>query len=99
MYELGKLSIYNPEDDYSLACAELNGKAIFTSYSDTRIDCKKFNEVIGFNASRLDSLVIENAEGKNYNVFNCKGELVGEGEIKYPCQVVAVPLCGRVDVK
>ena len=95
----GKLLAANPESGYSVVCSEKDGKAIFTSYTDTIIDCRAYNEVIALNSSRSKTLIMRGAEGKKYTVLNCMGEIVAEGVIEGALCEVAVPLAGMICVK
>ena len=95
----GKLRAENPESVYSLVWAEKEGKAIFTSYTDTVIDCGMYSESIAVNASRSSKLIIKGAEGKSYCAVNCKGEALCDGMINGYLFEVAVPTAGMVFVK
>lgn len=95
----GKLLAANPESGYSIACAEKDGKAIFTSYTDIIVDCRAYNEVIALNSSRSKTLVMKGANGKKYTVLNCMGETVSEGVLCGDLCEVAVPLAGMICVK
>ena len=55
----GKILAAAPECAYSLVCAEKDGKAIFTAYTDTVIDCTAYGEVIAVNASRSKTLILK----------------------------------------
>jgi alpha-galactosidase len=94
----GKLLAANPESSYSIVCAERDGKAIFTAYTDTIVDCRAYSEVIAVNASRHKALVLKGAAGKSYRVVNCMGETVAEGKVDSALCEVAVPLSGMVFV-
>ena len=95
----GKLLAENPESAYSIVCAERDGKAIFTSYTDTLIDCRAYIDIIAVNCSRAKALIIKGAEGKTYKVLNCMGETVSEGKIDSTLFEVDVPLSGMAFVK
>ncbi len=94
----GKLLAANPESAYSLVCAEKDGKAIFTAYTDTLIDCRKYNEIIAVNSSRSSALIIKGAENKAYKVVNCMGEEISQGVINSSLEEINVPLAGVVFV-
>ena len=95
----GKLLAANPESGYSIVCAEKNGKAVFTSYTDIVVDCKAYNEIIALNSSRSKTLIMKNANAKSYRVLNCMGEKVADGVIDGDLFEVAVPLAGMICVK
>ena len=95
----GKLLAANPECANSIVCAEKDGKAIFTAYTDTIIDCRAYSEVIAVNSSRHRALVLKGAAGKSYRVVDCMGNTVGEGKLDSALCEVAVPLSGMVFVK
>ncbi len=95
----GKLLAANPESAYSLVCAEKDRQAIFTSYTDTLIDCRKYNEIIAVNAARSSALIIKGAASKTYKVVNCKGEEISSGVISSVLEEIKVPLAGMVFVQ
>ena len=95
----GKLLAANPESGYSIVCSEKDGKAIFTSYTDTIVDCSAYDEIIAMNSSRSDTLIMRGAEGKAYTVLNCMGEKIAEGVLDSALCEVAVPLAGMICVK
>ncbi len=94
----GKLLAANPESAYSLVCAEKDGKAIFTAYTDTLIDCRKYTDIIAVNSTRSSALIIKGAENKAYRVLNCMGEEISHGVISSALEEVNVPLAGIVFV-
>lgn len=95
----GKILAANPESAYSIVCAEKDGKAIFTSYTDTTVDCSAYNEIIAVNCSRTKSLILKGAEGKSYATVNCMGEIVCEGVMGGHLFEIEVPMSGMVFVK
>ena len=95
----GKLRAENPESFYSIACAEKDGRAIYTSYTDTLIECGRYSEIIAINSSRAKSLLIKDAVGKSYRVVNCKGETLSEGVVKETIEPIAVALAGMIFIK
>ena len=94
----GKILAADPECAYSHVCAEKDGKAIFTAYTDTVIDCTAYGEVIAVNASRSKTLILKGADGSAYTVVNCMGERVCEGRVNGSLAEVDVPLSGMVTV-
>ena len=95
----GKLLAANPESGYSIVCSEKDGKAVFTAYTDTVIDCRAYNEIIALNSSRSEALIMRGADGKKYTVLNCMGEVISEGTLCGELCEVAVPLAGMIKVK
>ena len=95
----GKLRAENPESFYSIACAEKDGRAIYTSYTDTLIECGGYSEIIAINSSRAKSLLIKDAVGKSYRVVNCKGETLSEGVVNETIEPIAVALAGMIFIK
>lgn len=93
----GKLTATNPECEYSLVCSELEGKSVFTAYSDMVIPVKT-KETVAVNATAGETLIIKNAEGKKFTVLNCKGEEISQGEIVSNLQEINVPTAGMVFV-
>ena len=95
----GKLRAENPESSYSIACAEKDGRAIYTSYTDTLIECGTYSEIIAVNSSRAKSLLIKDAVGKSYRVLNCMGEELETGTVGGAIEQIAVPLAGMIFIK
>ena len=95
----GKLIAANPESAYSIVCAEKDGKAIFTAYTDCVVECGAYGEVVAVNASRHRSLILKGAAGKRYRVVDCMGNTVGEGTLDGALCEIAVPTSGMVFVK
>ena len=95
----GKLLAAGPESGYTIACAELDKKAIFTCYSDTVVEGGEYSELIAVNGSRSKSLYIRDCGGKSYRVVNCMGETLCEGKIDGNLAEIAVPTAGVVFIK
>ncbi len=93
----GKLTATNPECEYSLVCSELEDKAVYTAYSDIVIPVKT-KETVAVNATAGETLIIKNANGKNYKVINCKGEMISSGEFESDLQEIDIPTAGMVFV-
>ncbi len=94
----GKILAANPESGYSIVCAEKCGNAIFTSYTDTVIDCRKYKNIIAVNSSRSSSLILKGADGKNYKCVDCMGNILTEGKVDGALFEVNVPVAGMVYV-
>jgi alpha-galactosidase len=95
----GKILAANPESAYSIVCSEKDGNAIFTSYTDTVIDCSTYNEIVAVNCSRSKKLILKGASGKSFKVVNCMGEKLLEGIIDCRLFEVEVTTAGMVFVK
>jgi alpha-galactosidase len=95
----GMLYAENPESAYSIVYAEKSGRAIFTCYTDTRIDCGSYSEVIAVNASRHSTLLLKGADGKQYKVLDCMGNTIEAGAVNAALCEIEVPLSGMVCVK
>lgn len=95
----GKILAANPESAYSIVCSEKDGNAIFTSYTDTVIDCSTYNEIVAVNCSRSKNLILKGALGKSFKVVNCMGEKLLEGIIDCRLFEVKVTTAGMVFVK
>lgn len=95
----GRLKAQNPESSYSIVCAEKDGKAIYTCYTDTLVDCTDYVETTALNSSRRKSLLIKGADKKTYTVLNCMGEKVSEGNVDGLICEIEVPLAGMIRVK
>lgn len=95
----GKLLAANPESSYSIACSEKDGRAVFVSYTDTLIECSRYDEIVAVNASRAKALLIKDAVGKSYRVLNCMGEELATGSVSVAIEQIAVPLSGMIIIK
>ena len=94
----GKLLAANPESAYSRVCAEKDGKAVFTAYTDTLIDFKPYSEIIVVNSSRYPALIIKGAAQKAYKTLDCMGNVLEEGIIEGTLCEINVPVCGMVEI-
>lgn len=94
----GRLTATNPESEYSLACAVLNEKAVFTAFNDTVIPVET-EIAVAVNASSKKSLIIKNADGYKYRVVNCMGEEISSGDIEYSLQEIRVPVAGIIFIE
>ncbi len=95
----GKLLAANPENGYSIACAEKDGNAIFTSYTDTLIECGDYSKLIAVNASRHTALICKNADGKFFRTLDCMGNILEEGCVNGARCEINVPLCGMIIIE
>ena len=94
----GRLIAANPESRYSIVLAERDGRAIFTAYTDTVIDCADYSEVIAVNASRHHALILKHADGRAYKVLDCMGNILREGVINGALCEIDVPISGMVRI-
>lgn len=94
----GRLTATNPESEYSLVCAELNDKAVYTAYSDTVIPVKT-KETVAVNATAYETLIIKNAKECIYTVLNCMGQEIANGKLESDLQEINVPIAGMVFIK
>ena len=95
----GKILAANPESACSLVCAEKDGCAIFTAYTDTVIDCSAYDEIIAVNSTRHGSLILKGADGKKYKVLDCMGNILEEGTVSGALCEIKVSLAGMVCAK
>lgn len=76
----GKLKIYNPEANYSMAEAELDGKKICVCYSRNIVECSSGCLTV-VNGTGEDFIVVK-ASGKfRYTILDCKGTQI-ENNVK-----------------
>ena len=76
----GKLTAKNPESDYSQAQSVLDDTAVVAVYTNNVVDISSEKTVI-VNASGFDSVIVKNADGKDFIVKSCKGEIIAKGKI------------------
>ena len=91
----GRLTAKNPESAYSIVCAEKDGRAIYTCYTDTLVDCTGYVQTVAVNSSSK-SLLIKGADKKAYRVLDCMGDRVEEGTVCGEICQISVPLSGMV---
>ncbi len=77
----GKLIAQNPENDYSQATATLDKTSVVAVYTNNVVDAKNGTTII-VNASGFNSVIVKNAVNKRYVLKNCKGEIIGRGEVR-----------------
>jgi len=95
----GKVLAANSESACSIVCAEKDGKAIFTAYTDPIVDCRAYDEIIAVNSTRHGSLILKGADGKKYKVLDCMGNILEEGTVSGALCEIKVSLAGMVCVK
>lgn len=91
----GKLTAVNPENDYSQAQSVLDNTAVVAVYTNNVIDVITEKSVI-VNASAFTSVIIKNADGKDFTVKNCKGEIIASGKINGNLSELSVTKSGIV---
>ncbi len=89
----GKLTAFNPENDYSQATSTLNNKSVVAVYTDNVVDVKTESCVV-VNASGFNSIVIKNADNKAYIIKNCFGEIVSKGQFESNIQDIEILKAG-----
>ena len=95
----GRILAANPESVYSQVCAEKQGKAIFTAYTDPLIDATAYADIVAVNATRYSRLVIKGADGKSYRTLDCMGNILEQGTLAGKLCEINVPLCGMLQVE
>ena len=95
----GEIYANNPEVGYSLVWSVKNGDAVFAAYSNAIVDIKDMNTAKIINSTNFDSLAVENAQGKDFEVVNCMGEVLETGKIESNLAKINVPLSGIIFVK
>ena len=89
----GKLTAKNPESNYSTACSILGNKSVTVSFTNPVVEVKT-EKAAAVNASMHKSLIIKDAQNKNYKVVNCMGKLISQGKIGTPIEEINVPTSG-----
>jgi alpha-galactosidase len=77
----GKITAKNPENDYSQATATLDNTSVVAVYTNNVVDAKKGTTIV-VNAGSFASVIVKNAVNKRYVIENCKGEILGRGEVR-----------------
>ena len=95
----GDIFAKNPEFGYSMAYAVKDKEAVFALYADTAVDIEDMKTAKIINSTRLDALIVENAEGKDFEVVNCMGEVLKTGRIENNVIKINVPLSGIIFIK
>ncbi|MBR5498340.1 MAG: alpha-galactosidase [Clostridia bacterium] len=94
----GKLTAKNPESEYSIVSSALDNKEIFTSYTDTVIPVSA-DYTVAVNGTRGNSLIIKNADGKNYRIVDCMGNETDNGRFVSDIAEITVPTAGMVFIQ
>ncbi len=94
----GKLTAENPESCYSLVCSRLDGTEIYTAYTKYVVKAT-LSKTIVINASTDDYIIIKHADGKNFKVLSCTGELLEKGKIEDRLCSVSVPTAAVLTVE
>ncbi|MBP3370806.1 MAG: alpha-galactosidase [Clostridia bacterium] len=95
----GRLTASNPESAFSIVCAEKDGKAIFTCYTDVIVDCSVYSKAIAVNSTRGKSLIIKGADKKSYSVLDCMGQTVAKGTVCGNICEIDIPLAGMIVIE
>ncbi len=94
----GKLIAANPESAYSMAASVLDGKAVFTAYTDSVIECEKYSDIKAVNLTRHGSLIIKGARDRSYTVQNCMGDILDSGVLGSDIFELSVPMAGIISI-
>ena len=94
----GRLHAANPESAYSLVCAERDGCAIFTAYTDPCIDCTPYETITAVNATRHPALILRGADKKAFRTLDCMGNILEEGTVSGALCEMSVPLGGMLQL-
>lgn len=74
----GKLKIYNPEANYSMAESELDGKKICVCYSRNIVEYSG-GQLIAVNGTGENFIAVRANGNFSYTILNCKGEELESG--------------------
>ena len=94
----GELTLWDPESNYSAAQAKLGGKHVAVGFSKNVFDTESCDEEAVFNVTSEPSLIIKNAYGARYCVYDCMGRELYCGAICENLQEIDVPFAGRVQL-
>lgn len=94
----GEFKAYNPEVNYSQACASNETTEIVTAYSNPIITITK-KTCIAVNATGASSLILKGGAGKAFTVLNCMGEKIAEGVLEHSLEEICVPNSGMIILK
>ena len=95
----GKIVASYPESNYSIVAAVKDENAFYTCYTENVIDNEYSGKITVVNATRHDSIIFKNLEGREYEVVDCMGNTLEAGKLTGTLCEVKVPLCGVVFVK
>ena len=95
----GKIVASYPESNYSIVAAVKDENAFYTCYTENVIDNEYTGKITVVNATRYDSIIFKNLEGREYEVVDCMGNTLEVGKLTGTLCEVKVPLCGVVFVK
>jgi len=91
----GKLTAKNPESNYSIVSSVLGEKSVITLYTNPIAEITT-SEAVVVNASMYDSLIIKDAQGREYRTVNCMGEEISKGVISLNLEEITVPVSGMI---
>ena len=94
----GRLTAQNPENEYSIVCSRLGEKEVYVAFTDSVINVTA-SETVAVNGTARESLIIKNAQGKDYTVFNFMGEKTASGTIKNDLEEINVSVSGMIYIK
>ena len=91
----GKFRAVDPGANYSLMSAEKDGKKITVLYSTSEVELTACAEDV-WNNTFKNYIVVSRAPGKDYAVFDWRGDKIGCGVTAGTIQKIAVPAGGMV---
>ena len=93
----GKLKIYNPEANYSMAESELDGKKICVCYSRNIVEYSG-GQLIAVNGTGENFIAVRANGNFSYTILNCKGEELESGmKLIEDIAVFDVPESGLIE--
>ena len=95
----GKIVASYPESNYSIVAAVKDEDAFYTCYTENVIDNEYSGKITVVNATRHNSIIFKNLDGREYEVVDCMGNTLEVGKLTGTLSEVTVPLCGVVFVK
>ena len=95
----GKIVASYPESNYSIVAAVKDENAFYTCYTENVIDNEYSGKITVVNATRYDSIIFKNLEGREYEVVDCMGNTLEAGKLTGTLCEVKVSLCDVVFVK
>ena len=93
----GRLKIYNPEANYSMAESELDGEKICVCYSRNIVEYSG-GRLIAVNGTGENFIAVRANGNFSYTILNCKGEELGNGtKVIESIEVFDVPESGLIE--
>ncbi len=95
----GKLTASDPDSNYSMARTTLNGKTFAVGFCKNVFDVSGCTDAVLVNLTSEKEIIVKNADGYNYSVIDCMGNVIDTGKVCGNLTSLAAPLSSRAELK